>query len=370
MTRSRWRAALRCSAILAALVSGLALAEDPQAAGAQDRAGDKRDAGASRARKKAERSAAPAAAEEGRAVAVADRMGDRTAAAAGPAGSSREDGDPPARALERLLVQQGGLLLPVWRLEIAPAVAYAHSASDSTITLAGQTFSQRVRAHLFTSSLTLRFGLPWELQAESAFSFSTARQSSVLANSVSNNAASTGLGDSRFALTRQLLHGSKAIPDLLVTAFWRAPTGSSPWDADPHQVGLGNGSHALGGTLSAVKAADPLVFLASGSLTHDFAANTAIGRIEPGNEWGLDIGAFLAVSPDTSISFTVDQKYQPPIRLNGSSLPGTDRTGATFQVGVAMLLSSRTFLNVTSGIGLTSDVPRFQLAVSAPFQPH
>jgi hypothetical protein len=74
------------------------------------------------------------------------------------------------------------------------------------------------------------------------------------------------------------------------------------------------------------------------------------------------------VSPDTSISLGLDQKYAPAIRVDGRSQAGTDRMGVSFEVGVATLVSGRSFVQLTMALGLTKDVPAFQVGLSVPMR--
>lgn len=283
--------------------------------------------------------------------------------------SSREgEQEQGPRALERALVDKGGLLLPTGGLELAPALAYALVAVDSTVAAGGQTYGQRTRAHVFTGSLTARLGLPLDFQVEALVPFAAARRNTVVGNSAYQSAASAGPGDVRVAATRQIVRAQGGMPDLLATAFWRIPTGSSPWDARPDSLGLGSGAHSLGLALSMVKALDPLVFLVRASFAFSASAHSSIGEIKTGDEWELTAGTLLAVSPESSLSIAFAHKYSTAMRLEQKTVIGSDRTGPTLQLGVATLLSPSVFLNVTSAIGLTPDVPAFQLMVSAPVQ--
>jgi hypothetical protein len=287
---------------------------------------------------------------------------------------TEEDEDLAARALQRSLVQRGALLLPVWGVEIVPALSYGHTGTDAfaAVTVAPGTapvtVAARRRSHQLTGLLTSRLGLPWDLQVEGSVPVLRAWTDGVLGGVVRNDAFGSGLGDPRFSVTRQLLRARAAWPDLLVTGTWKPQVGSSPFDAGPGQLGLGTGYDAIGATLTGSKASDPLVFLASVSYTANLGVNTNQGRRKPGDAWGLGAGAILAVSPETSMSFLLDFHYKPEDRLGGRAALGTDETVAVLQLGLATVVSRRALLNFTVGMGLTPDSPDFQLGVSLPLR--
>jgi hypothetical protein len=305
-----------------------------------------------------------------------------TARPADPAPPAEEAAEPEeeeelaARALQRSLVERGALLLPVWGFELVPGFSYRHSSGDAFVTVPGQadptapvtTLGVRRRSHQLTGVLTSRLGLPWNLQLEASAPFQWISSGLVVGGLGRSDASGAGLGDPRLSLSWQLVRARGALPDLLVAGTWKPRVGSSPFDAGDGEVGLGSGFHAVGATLTASKAADPLVFLASASYTANLGVSTEQGRRDPGDSWGLGAGAILAVSPETSMSFLVDFSYRPEDRLRGEAVLGSDETAAVLQLGVATVVSRRAVLNFTVGIGLTEDSPDLQLGVSVPLR--
>jgi hypothetical protein len=293
--------------------------------------------------------------------------------ARGAAAPGDDDEDAAAHALQRTLVQRGALLLPLWGVEIGPAVTYGHTSDDTFVTVAGAsegapptTLGVRRRTHQLAGVLTARVGLPWDLQVDASAPVLRVWSDVTVGGSVRSNAFGTGLGDARVSLTRQVLRARGALPDLLVAATWKSRAGSSPFDARPDVVGLGTGYPAVGATLTAVKTSDPLVLLASASYTANLGVTTKQGRREPADTWGLGGGAILAVSPETSLSFLLDTHYKPEDRLGGKAVIASDETFAVLQLGLGTIVSRRVLLNFTVGVGLTADSPDVQLGVSMP----
>src|SRR5207245_5643640 len=217
-----------------------------------------------------------------------------------------------------------------------------------------------------TASLTSRLGLPSDFQLEASVPASRVWSDVAVAGAARNDAFGFGLGDPRFSLTWQPIHGGSSWPDFLLTGTWKPKIGSSPFDASAGAFGLGTGYPAIGGTLTAVKTADPLVFIASATHTTNLEVTTKDGRRKPGDSWGLGGGAILAVSPEASMSFLLDYHYKPEDTLDGKPLLGSDETFAVLQLGVGMVVSRRVLLNFTVAMGLTADSPNLQLGVSAP----
>jgi Putative MetA-pathway of phenol degradation len=286
------------------------------------------------------------------------------------------------RALERSLTQRGALLLPVWGFEIVPQLSYSRSENfalrlpppgEIPQQSPGQdpvrTRTVRVRTHQLEGLLTLRLGLPWELQIEGSMPWLRIwrDESDGVARAT---ATASGLGDPQFSVTRHLVHARGAVPDVLIAGSWRPPVGTSPFDVQAEEVGFGSGSHGVGVKLTASKVADPLVYLANASYVANLRDDAKQGEIEididPGDEWGFSGGAILAVSPGTSMSFLLDFQYTPEVRVGGKLAPGTDEVAAVLQLGVATLASRRALLNFVLGIGLTEDSPDFQFGVSVP----
>jgi hypothetical protein len=285
------------------------------------------------------------------------------APSAAEATSTRTPSDQASHALSRTLVEQGGLLLEPGRFELVPEVSFALSDQDQMLTSDGTGVEAQTRR--FTGTMTLRLGLPFRLQAEGELPLVWARQDAVANGPPA--ATETGLGDFRGALTLHLYKGSGGAPDVLVDAFWKTRTGRTPLDVDdPAAVPLGTGTQQAGGGVSVVKAVDPVVLLASVSLGSGIPRRLHAGWLDTGPELGITTSAVLAVSPETSMSFGLEQSYSGDVKLAGKSLASTGHTAAVFDVGFATLVSRAALFQITLGIGLTSDVPRFQVSMGLP----
>jgi hypothetical protein len=281
--------------------------------------------------------------------------------AAAPA-TAPDESDRAAHALERTLVERGGLLLAPGRFELVPQIGYAHSDEDQVLTPDGRVLPAQTRR--VTGALTLRLGLPLDLQVEAMLPYELARQTA----QDSAPATDSGIGDFQVLASWHAVRASGPGLDLLVNGFWKSRTGASQLDPEPSSVPLGSGIQQVGGGLSLVKTVDPVVLVAAASLGRSLPRFIAPGWIDAGYELAIDTSAILAVSPDTSLSFGLSQSYATRVKVASREIPGTDRTGAVFNVGFATLASRAGLVEITLGMGLTRDVPQFQVTLATPLQ--
>src|SRR5437867_7249260 len=127
-----------------------------------------------------------------------------------------DEEDIAARALERTLVQRGALVLPAWTAEVALGLTYGHTSQDTVATIVNQgtatTVGVRRRSHQLTASLTSRLGLPSDFQLEASVPASRVWSDVAVAGAARNDAFGFGLGDPRFSLTWQPIHGGSSWP--------------------------------------------------------------------------------------------------------------------------------------------------------------
>jgi hypothetical protein len=167
--------------------------------------------------------------------------------------------------------------------------------------------------------------------------------------------SATGWGDMRFAFAKTLLHEEGWRPDLVGRVAWHAPVDGGR----SGNVALGGGFHGIEGELSAAKRLDPLVFFAAASAT------TFLRRdgIEPGDQYALSLGAFLAASPEASLRLALQQVHTQETRVDGRRLPGSDRLAAVLTAGASVIVGPRTLLDVAGDIGITEDAPDYALRI-------
>jgi hypothetical protein len=255
------------------------------------------------------------------------------------------------------LVQAGALLLEPGQVEIATRFTFRRDDDFAPLAFVrdGQLTVAMAKRRRQTSegALDLRFGLPFESQLELGVPYRHLRETDAVRvgfqpdSAMSRNA--TGWGDMRFAFAKTLLREEGWRPDLVGRVAWHAPIG----ERESGGVALGGGFHAIEGQLSAAKRLDPVVFAASAS------AATFLRRdgIEPGDQYALSLGAFLAASPETSLRLVLQHVHAEETKVDGHRVPGSDRLAATLTAGASVLVGPRTLLDVAGDIGMTKDAP-------------
>lgn len=261
--------------------------------------------------------------------------------AARPPGQVLVDADAAERALERSLVQTGGLLLPPGRLELEPGLRYGRQEGATDV-------------DAFSAELALRRGLPLDSQLELALPYHSVREED---STTFDTSSASGLGDLRIGLARTLLREAGRRPDLIARVTWDTRTGR---DRDR----ISSGFDELRFSFTAIKRQDPLVFV--GALAYEHVLER--GDVQPGAALLPSVGAFVALSPQTSMRFLLSQSFRQEQELGGARDAGTDQTAATFTVGGSSLLDRDTFLDLAVDIGLTRDTDDYAVRLALPIR--
>ena len=283
-------------------------------------------------------------------------------------GTLEVDEDAAERALERSLVQTGVLLLPTYQFEIEPFFTYTRRVDDFPTLLGtgGQltAATQSIRRNEFDFGLGVRFGLPFDSQLELGLPYRLVDQSVVQSTGFTpaTETSSTGsaFGDMQVGLAKTLVREHGWRPDLVARVTWDTDTGQFTDDG----VVLGQGFNELRGSLTALKRQDPLAFSASAYYQTTFEKD----GIEPGQEFGFGLEAFLAASPETSLRLGLLQSFVDDVRVNGRRVDGSDQVNAVLVLGASSVLGRRTLLDFTAGVGLTDDAPDYFVNVSLPIR--
>lgn len=289
-------------------------------------------------------------------------------------GQFEVDEEAAERALERILVQTGVLLLPFGVAEIEPSFTYSRFEQDapSFFTQEEATFlfpedrvalaaSQKVRRNILTADVQLRFGMPFDSQLELRFPYRYEDQSRVAEIAFApfggeQERDGSGFGDIRVGLAKTLLREGLWWPDLVARVRWDSDTGKISDDG----VRLGGGFNEILGTLSAVKRQDPLAFI--GAFTYEKTFEK--GGVEPGRQLSFFLGAALAASPETSLRFLIDQTFVDDQEIDGQTVNGSDQVIGNLTIGASSLVGRGTLLDVSADVGLTDDAADFSVSVS------
>ena len=264
------------------------------------------------------------------------------------------------RALERSLTVEGALLLPSGILEIEPGFSYVRreDTAPGFTTIGPDVFASEteVNANIYTASLTLRWGLPWQSQLEIGQVYRRSETEAVTRISFapvdSSYQTTSDWGDLRVGFAKTLLREDLSVPDLV---------GRITWDSDS---GGTNSFEELQLSLTAIKRQDPVTFIAGLGYQHTFEKHST----EPGKIISTNFGGLIALNPETSMRFIFSALRQSERKQSGTEIAATDRTAASFITGGSVLLARGILLNLSIGMGLTDDAEDFSLAVSLPIR--
>jgi hypothetical protein len=302
-----------------------------------------------------------------------------TIPASSPSGSATGLATAPAdeeaelAALSRALVQRGGLVLPPWRAEFIPSFTYSNRevqglALAPTPEGIPTVADQRLRQDQLRATAALRLGLPWASQIEVRVPYAWLRQSRALGDGTHAVNNGSGFGDVELALSHELFREKGWRPDLTGALSWRFPTGRDPLKARVAAVSPGTGVDEFGARLTALKSSDPMVFFGALSYAHALASKSTASTIQMGDAIGLDIGAVLAVSPVTSMTFALAQEFRSRTQVDHIGAPGSDTAAASLQLGFDRVLTPQLLLDLTLAVGLTRDAPDYAVQLSLPFR--
>ena len=273
------------------------------------------------------------------------------------------------RALEQALVRTGALLLPPGTVEIEPSLSYIRRESSTPVFFLpgggapGQIAENVVRNNDLQAAATLRVGLPYASQIDLFLPYSYEEVSTATrvggAGRGEDSTDISGFGDLVITFTKALMRERDWRPDLFARIRWGTDTGETD-----DGFNLGSGTNEIGGSVTAVKRQDPLVFV--GTLSYNAALED--DSVDLGDEIGLTLGTILAASPDTSLRFFLDQRFVGEAEFAGNELPGSDQVAASLFIGASSIIGRRLLLDVSAGIGLTDDAPDYSITVSLPIR--
>ncbi len=288
---------------------------------------------------------------------------------------------------EQILVEKGGILLPKGTLQIEPSFQYSnlsrHTIAISGFTLLeaiviGQIAVSDVKRDILQGALTARYGITPRFEAEvkvpGIYRADRYVKGAGTTDATETHVSDVGLGDIEGALFYHAITGKGWIPDIVLNVRGKSTTGRDPYHLDKDDEGnftelpTGTGHWGLSGGFTAVKVSDPAVFFGSVNYFWNLKKNVGngFGKIDPGDSVELSMGIAYALSEKVSLNTQYQQRLTQRSKQNGSKIPGTFLNAGVLFLGTTYAISSKTFINVSAGIGLTTDAPDVQVAVSVP----
>lgn len=316
------------------------------------------------------------------------------------------DTRPPAVAP---IFEQPGVLTPRHKFVIEPYFQFAYS-SENQLSLVGYTIIpalliglinvSEVKTTTLTGGVAVRYGITnrMELEVRVPYVYQTndTVERQIFTGAAANSVISSnghGIGDVEMTLRYQFNQGG---PEKFYYVGWlrfKSATGKSPFDVVtdcvttcisnttgtglPLQQPTGSGFYAIQPGLTWLFPTDPVVFFGNFSYLHSFGKNESLtllngatenlGKVQPGDIWGFNIGMGLALNEKASVSIGYDQSIVLPTSQDGQRVPGSVRAIlGTLLIGYSYRLSPSTTLNFSLGAGLTRDTPDLTVTLRVP----
>jgi hypothetical protein len=188
-----------------------------------------------------------------------------------------------------------------------------------------------------------------------------------------------GLGDLQSDISYQPIIGDGgAIPDVIVKAGARFPTGESAFDISTKSIGTGrsvlkepptgSGFYGVIGGVTLVWRVDPVVFFTGFNYTNNIPEDqgSAFGYIDPGDVYEYFGGINIALSELVSMNLSFDDQITSGTTQNGNKIDGSDINDARLILGTSVGIGPRTSLTFNASAGLTSQSPDFAFTISLP----
>ncbi|TAM28312.1 MAG: acetate kinase [Paraburkholderia sp.] len=316
------------------------------------------------------------------------------------------DTRPPAVAP---IFEQPGVLTPRHKFVVEPYFQFAYS-SENQLSLVGYTIIpalliglinvSEVKTTTLTGGVAVRYGITnrMELEVRVPYVYQTndTVERQIFTGAAANSVISSnghGIGDVEMTLRYQFNQGG---PEKFYYVGWlrfKSATGKSPFDVVtdcvttcisnttgtglPLQQPTGSGFYAIQPGLTWLFPTDPVVFFGNFSYLHSFGkkesltllngATENLGKVQPGDIWGFNIGMGLALNEKASVSIGYDQSIVLPTSQDGQRVPGSVRAIlGTLLIGYSYRLSPSTTLNFSLGAGLTRDTPDLTVTLRVP----
>lgn len=285
-------------------------------------------------------------------------------------------GEEHPEAVERTLQQRGSVLLPKGSAQIEPSFSWSHFSSnrinvDGLIILdvfaIGEIATEKIRRDIFIQTMSLKYGLLNNFQAEIRVPFRGEFDRLTKTSSTSEDTSNTsGLGDINLAFSRQIGWEHGYMPDLILSLGVKPPTAKSPYNKE---IGLGTGHWAVSTSLIAAKSSDPAVIF--GSLSYNYNVERTgiegLGDIHPGSSLAYSLGTAIALSYQTAINFSFDHSITFHTESNGAAIAGSFLNVANFKAGLNWAINEKRSVDFSISMGLTEDSPDLSVMLRFPY---
>ncbi|RZL95087.1 MAG: acetate kinase [Variovorax sp.] len=308
------------------------------------------------------------------------------------------------------LFDEPSILTPKGKFVLEPSFQYNYSSANR-VALVGYTVIpailiglvdvREVKRNTLISVLTGRWGVTNRAELELKLPYVSRSDSTVsreiFTGSAFDNVFNTrgnGIGDVELAARYQMTDGKNNTPYTVAALRFKSRTGKDPFEVVtdcitrcvgnatgtglPIDLPTGSGFYSLQPSVTWLFPSDPAVFFGGINYTYNFdrdginrvvlnGEREFIGKVKPGDVWGMNFGMGLSINERSSFSLGVELYSIGRTKQNSLPVVGSVRTQlSSLLLGYSYRYSDKTTFNVTVGAGLTRDTPDLQLTVRVP----
>lgn len=296
------------------------------------------------------------------------------------------------KAVDQLLLDQGGVLLPRNTLQIEPSLDYTSISSDRVnisgfsifnAILIGTIRVDDVNRDILTGAVTARYGTGHRTQVDLRVPFvyrnDTETTGIGTGDAMERHTSGYGLGDIGLTIAWQPLAAKGGRPAAILRVQAEYPTGKSafeieriaPTENSPERVLVeaptGSGFYTVSPGVTFVWPIDPVVMFAGGAYNYTFGRRfDEFGFVEPGHGFEFFAGMNMSINERVSMNFSFLDKQRFATVANGVKIPGSGTHDARLSLGASVGISDRASLVISSSTGLTDKSPDFAFSVRLP----
>lgn len=296
------------------------------------------------------------------------------------------------KAVDQLLLDQGGVLLPRGKLQIEPSIDYTSISSDRVnisgfsifnAILIGTIRVDDINRDILTGAVTARYGTGHRTQVDLRIPYvyrnDTETTGIGTGDALERSTTGNGLGDIGLTLAWQALTAKGGRPATILRVQAEYPSGKSAFEIDrvaptedsPERVLVeaptGSGFYTVSPGVTFVWPIDPVVLFAGGAYNYTFGRRfDEFGFIEPGHGFEFFAGMNMSINEKVSMNFSFLDKQRFATRSGGIEIPGSGTHDARLSLGASVGISDRASLVFSSSTGLTDESPDFAFSVRLP----
>jgi opacity protein-like surface antigen len=167
-------------------------------------------------------------------------------------------------------------------------------------------------------------------------------------------------------------------PNLTFTSNVRLPSGRSPFKIIAGSgEATGSGVTAISAGLNVNRIVDPVALFGSLNITGSLPAKDlfqlngtrTLTRVQPGQSVGFGVGFAYALSYGISTTMSFQEAISAGSKLrfaDGLETKTSMQTSAMLNLGLGYRVSPKTTVNLSVGIGLTTDSPNLSVGLNLP----